>query len=594
MSMIGCPVAYCYARIARYVSVFPFVVGEVLEEFGLLIDLVIILIAALVGGTIARRLKLPVILGYLVGGIVVGPHAFRLVSDIGQIETLATIGVVLLMFTLGMEFSLKTLRQMGKVAILGGIAQVLATVALGLGVGTLFRWPLQEAIFFGFLIALSSTMIVLKILMERGEIDSAHGRVMIGMLLVQDLAVVPMMVIVPVLGESGTGLLPALGIAVGKAVLFLGAMLVLGLWVLPWIMRRVAGVRSRELFLLAVFGLGLGVAFATYNFGLSLALGAFVAGLLLSESEYVYQALADVIPLRDIFATLFFASLGMLIDPRFFLDNIGMVSIIVIVIIVGKFIICALVPWLFGYSAKTMLFTGAGLFQIGEFSFVLAAAALGVGVITTDLYDLILTSAVITILVTPFALGLASVLYGRLSQGERVARYLASRTDPAFSSRGLDLRGHVVICGCGRVGRDLGNILMRRGFSYLVIDIDPHVIRTRRARGVPHIYGDASNPEILSRASLDKAKVLVITFHDPIATEMTVRNALRINPKLDIVARVHLDSEAETLRKLGVAELVRPEFEAGLEIIRHTLHRFGIVGTEIQLIVNTLREEAMK
>ncbi len=565
-----------------------------MEGLSLLIDLVIILIAALVGGVIARGLKLPVILGYLAGGIVVGPHAFRLVSDIGRIETLATIGVVLLMFTIGMELSLKTLKQMGKVAVLGGIAQVLATVALGLGVGTLFHWPLQEAIFFGFVIAMSSTMIILKILMERGEIDSAHGRVMLGISLVQDLAAVPMMVVIPVLGESGAGLLPALGLAALKAVIFLGAMLVLGIWVLPWIMRRVAGVRSRELFLLAVFGLGLGVAFATYNFGLSIALGAFVAGLLISESEYVYQALADVIPLRDIFATLFFASLGMLIDPRFLLGNIGMVIIIVIAIVVGKFIICVLVPWLFGYSVKTMLFTGAGLFQIGEFSFVLAAAALGVGVITTDLYDLILTYAVISILLTPFAFSLTSVAYARFSQGKRVARFLASRTDPAFSSRSLELRSHVVICGCGRVGRDLGTILMRRGFSYLVIDIDPYVISTRRASGVPHIYGDASNPEILSRASLDKAKVLVITFYDPIATEMTVRNALRINPKLDIVARVHLDSEAETLRKLGVAELVHPEFEAGLEIIRHTLHRFGIVGTEIQLIVNTLREESMK
>jgi CPA2 family monovalent cation:H+ antiporter-2 len=565
-----------------------------MEGLSLLVDLVIILIAALVGGVIARSLKLPVILGYLVGGIVVGPHAFRLVSDVGRIETLATIGVVLLMFTLGMEFSLKTLRQIGKVAILGGVLQILATMALGLLIGVVLHRPLDEAVFFGFIIALSSTMIVLKILVERGDLDSAHGRVMIGILLVQDLAVVPMMVILPVLGQSGAGLFPALGLAALKAVLFLGAMLVLGIWVLPWIMRRVAGVRSRELFLLAVFGLGLGVAFATYSFGLSVALGAFVAGLLISESEYVHQALADVIPLRDIFATLFFASLGMLIDPRFLFGNVGMVSAVVVAIIMGKFIICALIPWLFGYSAKTVLFVGAGLFQIGEFSFVLAAAAFGIGVIPTGLYDLILTSAVVTILLTPFSLSLASVLYRRLGQGERVARFLARRTDPAFSSRGLELKSHVVICGCGRVGRDLGTILTRRGFSYLVIDIDPYVISALRTSDVPCIYGDASNPEILSWASLDKARVLVITFRDPIATELTVRNALRINPKLDVVARVHLDSEVQALRKLGVAELVRPEFEAGLEIIRHTLHRFGIVGTEIQLIVNTLREEAMK
>lgn len=564
-----------------------------MEELGLFVNLVIILIAALVGGMIARRLKLPVILGYLLGGIAVGPYGFGLVSDIGEIETLATIGVALLLFTLGLEFSLKTLRQMGRVAILGGMAQILATVALGLVVGLLLRWSLQEAVFFGFLIALSSTMIVLKLLMERGELDTAYGRVMIGILLVQDLAIVPMMVILPAIGDSEAGLLSALGMAALKAVLFLGAMVVLGLWVLPWIMRRVAGVRSRELFLLSVVALCLGTAFGTYFFGLSVALGAFVAGLLISESDYAHQALAEVIPLRDIFATLFFVSLGMLIDPSFLMDNIATVSVVVIAIIGGKFIICALIPRLFGYSAKAMLFVGAGLFQIGEFSFVLAAAALSLGVISKDLYDLTLTSAVITILLTPFALSLASALYSRLSQREGVARFLARRADPVLTGGGLQLTSHAVICGHGRVGRSLAGVLERRGFSYLVIDCDPRVIDTLRARGVPCIYGDASNPEIISRAGLAKAKILVITIPDPIAAELTVSNALKINPKLNVVARVHLDSEAEKLRALGVAELVRPEFEAGLEMVRHTLHRFGVSSPEIQYIVNTLREEGL-
>jgi len=539
---------------------------------------------------IARRLGLPVILGYLIGGIAVGPYGFGLVGEVEQIRTLAEIGVVLLLFTLGLEFSLKTLRRTGRVAIIGGMVQILATTALGLVVGLLLHWPITEAVFFGFFIALSSTMIVLKLLMERGELDTAHGRVMIGILLVQDLAVVPMMVVLPVIGEPGWA--AALGIAALKAVLFLGTMLVLGLWVLPRVMRRVAGLRSRELFLLAIFGLCLAVAFASDYFGISLALGAFVAGLLISESDYAHQALAEVIPLRDIFATLFFVSLGMLIDPRFLVDNLGAVSVVVIAIIGGKFIICSLIPWLFGYTAKTMLYVGAGMFQIGEFSFVLAAAALGEGVMSKYLYDLTLTSAVITILLTPFAVGGVSILYRRLSQGERFAKVLAGRADPHFS-RGLNLSRHVVICGHGQVGQNLGMVLERRGFSYLVIDNDPRAIDALRAREVPYLYGDASNPEILSRAVLDKAKVLVITFHDPIATELTVRNALGINPKLDVVARVHFDDEAKTLRTMGVAELVRPEFEAGLEMVRHTLHRFGLTGTEIQYIISALREEGL-
>ncbi|MDY6908082.1 MAG: cation:proton antiporter [Chloroflexota bacterium] len=564
-----------------------------MEELGLLVDLVIVLVAALVGGVLARRLKLPVIVGYLVGGVVVGPYGFRLVHDIGQIETLATIGVVLLMFTLGMEFSLSTLRRMGRVAIVGGIAQIAATIALGLAMGTLLGWPLQEALFFGFLIALSSTMIVLKLLVDRGEMDTPHGRVILGILLVQDIAVVPMMVVLPAMAGTEVSLLSALGIALLKAVLFLGAMLVLGFWVLPWLMRRVAGVRSRELFLLSVFGLSLGVAFVTYYFGLSIALGAFVAGLLISESDYAYEALAEVIPLRDIFATLFFASLGMLINTGFLAENIGVISAVVAVIVVGKFAICAVVPRLFGYSAKTMLFTGSGLFQIGEFSFVLAAAALGMGVISQYLYDLTLTSAVITIVLTPFALSLASGLYYRLSQRERIARFLARRADAVVPGIRQELVNHVVICGHGRVGRSLAVILERRGFSYLVIDYDPRVIDELRVKGTHFIYGDASNPEILSRAQLSRAKVLVVTIPDPIATELAVRNAMAINPRLDVVARVGIDSVADTLKELGVAELVRPEFEAALEIVRHTLHRFGMSSPEIQYIVNTLREEGL-
>ena len=564
-----------------------------MEELSLLANMAIVLVAALIGGMVARRLKLPVILGYLAGGIAIGPYGLRLVRDLEQIETLATIGVVLLLFTLGIEFSLSAVRKMGKVAILGGIAQILATAAFGLTVGWFFHLSLVDAVFFGFLIALSSTMIVIKTLMERGELGTPHGRVMIGILLVQDLSVVPLMVIVPSLGESGMALFLALGWAALKAIVFLGGMLVLGLWGLPWLMKRLAGARSRELFLLAIVCLGLGAAFGTYYFGLSVAFGAFVAGLLISQSEYAHQALADIVPLRDIFATLFFVSLGMLADPNFVMANPALVGGVVVIIILGKFLICSLIPWLFGYSPKTMLFVGSGLFQIGEFSFILAALALERGVISNDLYSLTLTSAVITILLTPFGLSLASALYHRFSQGERVSRLLAARPDPGSPGEAERLSGHVVICGCGRVGRNLGRVLERRNFSCLVIDIDPRVIDSLRARGVPAIYGDASNPHILAQAQLERARVMVVTFPDPVAAELAVRNALRINPKLDVVARVHGDEEAEALQGMGVAELVRPEFEAGLEMIRHTLHRFGLTTYEIQYIVNSLRDEGL-
>jgi len=559
-------------------------------ELGLALDLIIVLAVAIAGGILARWLRLPIIIGYLVGGIAVGPYGFSLVRDLGTINTLATIGVILLLFTLGLEFSLSELKRIGKVAVLGGIAQILLTAAVGLAVGKLMGWEMFQAIFFGFLIALSSTMIVLKTLMERGELDSGHGRVMIGILLVQDLSLVPLMIILPVIGGTGGELWLPLGMAVLKAVLFIGVMLVLSIWGLPWLLRRVAGGRSRELFLLTVVALCLAAAFGAYFFGLSAAVGAFIAGLLISQSAFARQALADIVPLRDIFGALFFVSLGMLANPNFVMANGTAVAATVAVIILAKFIICAAIVWFFGYSYKTALFVGLGLIQIGEFSFVLAGMGTQAGIISSYLYSLTVTSAIITMLLTPFALNLASLLYRRLSQGKRFSRLAARRPDPGGPSRRRELSGHAVICGHGRVGSSLARVLERRNLSYLVIDLDPQVISALRTREIPCIYGDAGNPEILAHAQLDKARVLICTFPDFISVEMTTRNALRINPKVDIVARVHRDVDAALLKGIGVSEIVRPEFEVGLEITRHTLHRFGVSGPEIRMILSGLRE----
>jgi len=561
-----------------------------MEELGLGLDLIIVLAAAIAGGILARQLRLPIILGYLAGGIVVGPYVLGWVHDLETIHTLANIGVILLLFTLGLEFSLSELRRIGKIAILGGIAQILLTAAVGLALGKLLGWETTEAIFFGFLIALSSTMIVLKTLMERGDLDSGHGRVMIGILLVQDLSLVPLMIILPAMGGDNGELWLPLGIATLKALAFIVVMLALGMWGLPWLLRRVAGGRSRELFLLTVVTLCLVAAIGAYFFGLSAAVGAFIAGLLISQSAFARQALADIIPLRDTFAALFFVSLGMLVNPHFVAENIAIIAVVVAVIIVAKFIICSSIPWFFGYSPKTMLFVGLGLIQIGEFSFVLAGMGMEAGIVSQYIYSLTLTSAIITMLLTPFALSFASFLYRHLSQGERFGRLAARRPDPGWQSQRWELSGHAVICGHGRVGSSLARVLERRNFSYLVIDLDPQVISELHAREIPCIYGDAGNPEILAHAQLDKARVLICTFPDFIAVELATRNALRINPRLDIVARVHRDVDAELLKGIGVSEIVRPEFEAGLEITRHTLHRFGLSGPEIQLILTGLRE----
>ena len=563
-----------------------------MEELGLGLDLIIVLVAALAGGMLARRVRLPIVLGYLAGGIAVGPYGFGLVSDLETIHTLATIGVILLLFTLGLEFSFRELMRIGRIAILGGIAQILLTAAVGLALGKLLGWTIFEAIFLGFLLALSSTMIVLKTLMERGELNSGHGRIMIGILLVQDLSVVPLMIILPVMGGGGEVLWLSFGVATLKAVFFVGIMLALGIWGLPWILKRVAGERSGELFLLTVVTLCLVAALGAYFFGLSAAVGAFIAGLLISQSAFARQALANIIPLRDTFVAIFFISLGMLADPRFVMENVAVIAILVVVIVIAKFIICSLIPWFFGYSFKTALFAGMGLIQIGEFSFILAGMGIESGIISQYLYSLTLTGAIITMLLTPFALSFASFLYKRLSQRKGFSRLVTKRLDPGWQSRQRQISGHAIICGHGRVGSNLAKVLERRNFPYLVIELDPQIISELHARGVPCIYGDASNHTILTYAQLNKARVLICTFPDFIAIELTVRNALRINPSLDIVARVHRDADAELLKGIGVSELVRPEFEASLEITHHTLHQFGLTPIEIQNILGGLREES--
>jgi monovalent cation:H+ antiporter-2, CPA2 family len=565
------------------------------QSLGIGLDLLVVLAAAIAGGVLARLLRLPVILGYLAGGIAVGPFGLGLVHETESINSLANIGVVLLLFAIGLEFSLKDLARLGKVSVLGGLAQVVATAAIGFAIGKLMGLTSTGAAIFGFIIALSSTMVVLKLLMDRGEVDTIQGRIMLGILLVQDLCVVPIIVVMQSFGDQGNTLWVSLGLAFIKAAGFITLMILLGVWAMPWFMKKVAAQRSRELFLLTVIVVCLGAAFGTYYFGLSAAFGAFAAGLLISQSGFARQAFADILPLRDTFAALFFLSLGMLANLRFVVHNLGTLALVVLVIVTVKFVVCSAITRLFGYSHKTTLMVGTGLIQIGEFSFVIALMGMGMNppLFTSDIYNLIIASAIVTMLLTPFAMTLNSYFYRRLSQRKWFARWMVGKEE-AWHSSVPELARHAVICGYGAVGSRIAAVLEKQKFSYLVIELDPMLIAGLRARGTPHIYGDASNPEILAHAGLDKARLLVCTIPDYVATELVARNAKKINPKLDIVARVHRDADVELLKGIGVTELVLPFFEGSMEMIRHTLHRFGMTNTDIQYILNNLRQSETK
>jgi CPA2 family monovalent cation:H+ antiporter-2 len=562
------------------------------EQSDLIINITILLGAALVGGMIAHRLRQPVILGYLIVGVVIGPHALGLVDDVVLVEAAATAGVALLMLTLGLEVSFAQLRQVGKVGLWGGIAQILITFALGILVGsTLFEWSFPQAALFGLVISLSSTMVCFKMLMDRGELDSVHGRIMIAFLILQDISVILMIIVMPILGGAGQNLPLALAIALGQAILFIGIAIVLGVWVLPWLMGRIGGVRSRELFLLTVLVLGLGAAIATQIFGLSAVFGAFLVGLVLRETKFAHQALAEITPLRDIFAALFFVSLGMLLDPQFLANHWGLVVMTAAIIILMKFAVVFGLVRLFSYSGSVALLAGAGLFQIGEFSFILAQVGVNTNIITAQIYSLIIASAIVTMLLTPLSMSLASRLHSKLALMPKDRQLESKIAPPVPELEQTQEVKPVVLAGFGRVGQNIAGGLRDAGVPYTVIEIDPERISDLRCGGIACVYGDASNAHVLSRLDLTKAKVLVVTFPDPLAVVTTVKTALRINPKLKIVARIHRAREAELLKTLGVTELISPEYEASLEFLRRILSVSGWKRTDIKQTLSTVQQD---
>ena len=551
---------------------------------GLAGDIALIVLAAFAGGVVARRLGVPLILGYMLAGVLVGPHtAGPTVAEREQIELLADIGVALLLFALGLDFPLHKLAPVRRVALLGTTLQIALTGALGYGAGRLLGWDWREAAWLGALVSLSSTMVVLKTLTDLGLRDALAGRVMVGVLLVQDLAVVPLMILMPAL-EDVDGKVSALGVAALRAGLFVGGMVLFGTRVFPWLMRRIAGWNSRELFLLSVVALGLGVGYATYLFGLPFAFGAFVAGVLLSGSDYSYQALHDVTPLRDVFAMLFFVSVGMLLDPAVLARNAATVAFLVGLLLVGKGLILGGVTRAFGYRNAVPLAVGLGLFQVGEFSFVLARVGTASGALSPEAYATVLATAVSTMALTPVAMRLTPALYARWR-----ARFPAPQAEPRGVPAGL--RDHVVILGYGRLGRFVAQVLRRLGHPFAVVDLDPARVAEAQAAGIPVIYGDAAAEPVLEAAGVGAARLVLLALPDPVTVRLAVERTRRLNPGVHIVARAAGVEQIEELGRLGVYEAVQPELEAGLELAHQALAHLGVGAEEILRFTEAVRRE---
>lgn len=563
------------------------------EDFRLIIDLVIVLAAAAGGGLFAALLRQPVLLGYLLGGAIVGPAGLGLVKELIQVETLAQLGAAFLLFALGVEFSLAELKKVKAISLGGGGLQILLTLVVTAVVSVTIGWvtsPVQ-GVFLGCILSLSSTAVVLKCLMERNETETAHGRVMLGILVVQDLALGLMLAVLPALDRPSEEIGIAVGLALLKtALLALGA-IASGIWLIPRLLRLLAQTESRELFLLGVVALCLGIALLTEYLGLSIEMGAFIAGLMISEVEYADQTLTYVEPIRDIFASLFFAAVGMLIDPGFIWNNLELILGLVALVFVGKFLIITPLVRAFRYPLRTALIAGLGLAQIGEFSFVLASKGQALGLVSRRVYLLILGTTAVTLVFTPFVLRAVPQL---LLWSETVPwlKDILDGADAALEfSETLPEKNHIVVCGYGRIGRNIVRMLRDHNYPVVVIDQSEMIVQSLRDGDLPYVYGNAASYHVLATAGVERAKGIAIALPDPMSTRLCLKRALELSPDLDVVVRANQEKDIDLLYQLGAREVVQPEYEASLELSAHLLYSIGIplpiIQRELQQVRNS-------
>ncbi len=561
-------------------------------EQNLILDLTIVLGASALGGYLANQLRQPVLLGYLASGLVVGPFGFKLLRDVPQIQSLAEIGVAFLLFALGVEFSLAELKRIKNIALQGSLLQIGLTTILVALITVIFGWVsgVTQGIFLGAVLSLSSTAVVLKTLTERGETNTLHGQIMLAILIAQDLALGVMLAVLPALKQP-ENFASALAVALLKVLVFAAVALALSRWVIPRVIASVAATESNELFLLVVIALCLGVALTTESLGLSIEMGAFVAGLMISEIDYADQALAKVLPLRDTFASLFFASIGMLINPGILIQNFGLILGLVILIMLGKAAIVLSIVLRFGYSLKTAIMVSFGINQIGEFSFVLALTGLRLELISKQTYLLLLGTTAITLVLTPMWFTIAPRLADNFTQIPLLAKFLGRFSTPKSLSLPEKINGHVVVAGYGRVGQVIVKILQSQGYPVLVIENSEAAVQRLRFHKIPYIFGDADSELVMEKAHLETAKALAIALPDPASTRLLLKRALSIAPELDIIARSHSDREIDFLTQMGAKEVVQPEFEAALELGNHLLKTLGASESHIQAIINAIRTD---
>ncbi|MCS6805755.1 MAG: cation:proton antiporter [Acidobacteriota bacterium] len=560
----------------------------------LLNDILIIFAISIVVLFVCHRLHLSPIVGFLLTGLLAGPHGLGLIQAVHDVEVLAEVGMVFLLFSVGIEFSIKYLMQIKRAALLGGSIQVILTVVATALIARQFGQPVGQSIFIGFLVALSSTVITLKLLQERAEMDTPQGRTGLAMLIFQDVITVPMILFTPLLAGDVQEIGQPLLLLLVKGVGVIGMVVLAAKWLMPWLLYQIAQTRSREVFLLGIILICLAVAWLTSKIGLSLALGAFFAGLIISESAYGNQALSSVLPFRDVFVSFFFVSVGMLLDIQFVVQHPGLILATAVSVFVLKASLASLATALLGFPLRTALLTGLMLAQIGEFSFVLAKIGIGYRLLEATSYQLFLAVSVLTMAVSPLVMAMAPRLVTAVLRWPWPER-LRSGLFPALP-QGADAMtkvnyDHLIIVGFGLNGRNVARAADASGIPYLIIEINPETVRKEQAKGQPIFYGDAVQQAVLEHAGIRTARVLVVAISDPAATRRIIELARSLNPNLYIIARTRFLQEMKPLLELGASEVIPEEFETSIEIFTRVLAKYLVPKDDIERFIAEVRAD---